>query len=210
MASESQFLAKIKDLYQKSIDKLVEQSWFQELKSKWEELDHQSRLYLKYAAWGLVSLAGIIIVLTSVFSVRSLRNEVQDKQTLLTLIKNSNDEIRQLRDSSAGGGQNRDSSQTWEAYIYSTGQSIGVEQGVLTVGSERSPSGQGTELFKESLIDLDLKHVNIRQVVRLAHILETGARPIKLRAMTIDAQEDLSGYLNAKLTVSAFKPLASN
>ena len=36
-------------------------------------------------------------------------------------------------------------------------------------------------MSKESLFDLSIKHVSVKQVVRLAYFLENGSRPVKLR-----------------------------
>ena len=72
----------------------------------------------------------------------------------------------------------------------------------MTVSAEK-PGASG-EVAKESLFDLSLKKVSIRQVVKLAYFLESGSQPVKLRNLSIDTNADASGYLDATLSVSTF------
>ena len=66
--------------------------------------------------------------------------------------------------------------------------------------------GNPSELAKEALIDLTLKKINIKQAVRYAFNLEHGARPVKLRNLSIETKSDNPGYVDAVLAVSAFTP----
>lgn len=184
---------------------LNEQEWYGQLKAKWEELDPQSRIYLKAAGLGGSILLLFIFVISAVWSVHSLKNELADKQELLTSIQTANEELRRLREETAGspaamagaGGNG-----TWPSYFEGLSATAGVDKSALTVGGEKP--GATSEQAKETLFDLSLKHVSIKQVVRMAFGLENGSRPVKLRNLSIDTHADPQGYMDATLAVSAF------
>ncbi len=184
-------------------DWLGEQEWFQQLKGKWEELDPQSRLYVKAGAASGSVLLFFILVLSAVWSVHSLKNELAEKTELLSQIQSANDELRRLRDETAGAAA-AGAQQTgpWPAYFESVGTGAGLDKATLTVSGEKP--GATSDQAKEGLYDLGLKHVSIKQVVRFAFGLENGARPVKLRNLSIDTHADPEGYMDATLAVSAF------
>lgn len=183
-------------------DFLNEQEWFQQIRVKWEELDPQSRLYLKVA--GLV--AGVLIFLYLIFSslwgIHSLKRDLADKNDLLALIDNSNEEVRRLHDIGGSIPPSDATTTPWPEYFESIAASSSIDKGILTVSAGKP--GTGGELAKEDLFDLSLKKANIRQVIKLAFNLENGARSVKVRSISVDTAADPSGYLDATLSVSAF------
>lgn len=193
-------------------DWLNEQVWFQELKTKWEELDPQSRTYLKFAAFGGTVALAIAIVLGSIWSVHSLRSELEEKQDLLSMIENANSELRRLREANAAAPASAQSGAQggpWNTYLENLAStSAGIDKGSVTVSPEQAAKSE-SETVKEAMLDVSVKHVSIRQVVRYAYSLETGSRPVKLRSLMIDTKADPSGYLDATLSVSGFTMAAN-
>lgn len=184
-------------------DWLGEQVWFQQIKAKWDELDPNSRSYLKAGAMGGALLLSLLLVVSSVWSVHSLKRELNEKQDLLSMIQSANDELRKLREQTAGlpaatGGAGG----AWPGYFESVASGAGIEKEKLTIGTEQP--GQAGDTAKESLYDISLKKVSIKQVVRYAFGLESGSRPVKLRNLQIDTQGDPEGYMDATLSVSGF------
>lgn len=195
---------KIKELINTLVENLNEQVWFQELKGKWEELDPQSRNYVRFAVAGASVLGVITILLSSIWSVHSLKIELSEKRKLLGTIQAANDEMRRLRDtvpSAAQSGQKGEGG-SWSTYFENTTGQAGMEPSNVVVSSEKA--GNSSDQTKETLYELTLKHVSIKQVVRYAFFLENGQRPVKLRHLAIDTKNDPAGYLDAVLSVSAF------
>jgi hypothetical protein len=195
---------KFKEFLEKISAAIAEQPWAQELKSKWEELDLQSKFYLKAATAG----AGIFLVLFAIFnsiwSVHKLKQELVDKRTLLTLIQNSTAEIRRLQDAmppSALRGASKDAG-PWSAYFETLANTAGMDKSNFTISIEKL--GTSSEQSKESLFDIDLKHVNVKQVLSYAVSLENGPRPAKIRNLAISTAGDPAGYMDAKFAVSGF------
>lgn len=203
MESSSQLKEKLKGL----IDTIRDLEFFQQLKAKWEEVDPQSRTYLKFAGAGGTIILLFILILSSVWSVHALKTEYQAKQDLLHEIQSANEEVRRLRESmpnvavqsNPGGDQQ---SGPWSGYLETVATTSGVDKASLSLSPEKP--GATNEQSKEFLFDIALKHVNIKQVVRYAFNLENGARPVKLRHLVIDTKVDPSGFLDASLSISAF------
>ena len=157
---------------------------------------------LKFAGFGGGALILLISVLSFIWGVYSLKREVSEKSELLNTIQTANDELRRLKETSppvqapeAGGG-------AWAQYFDAVAGGAGVDKAQLNVASEKV--GNSTDTLKETLFDVAIKKVSIKQVVRLAFAFETGARPVKLRNLTIDTKADPEGYMDATLSISAF------
>ncbi|MGZ3689709.1 MAG: hypothetical protein ACXWPM_00310 [Bdellovibrionota bacterium] len=182
---------------------LGEQQWYQQLRGRWDELDRQSQNYLKFAAIGAGILLFIIILLSSVLSVRSLKHDLSERNNLLNTIQTAGDELHRLkesnpqapRDAAATGG-------SWPSYIETVASNAGLDKSSLSISAEKP--GASSDISKEALLDVGVKHASIKQVVRLAFYLESGARPMKLRNLAIDTKADPQGYLDATLSLSAF------
>lgn len=203
----SELKEKLKEAKQSTMDSLNDQQWFQELKAKWEEIDPQSRSYLKLASLAGAALCFIVLVISSVWSVSSTRAELLEKRALLTLLQSAHEQTTQLRDSVLGRGSQpslQDSKQkmAWPSYFSGLAGTSGLSPSSVNVMGEKS--GVPGQPVKEDLFSLELKHINIRQLVRFGFSLETGSQPVKLRNLLIDTKGDFSGYLDATLAVSAF------
>ena len=184
-------------------ESLGEQEWFQQLKGKWEELDPQSRTYLKIAVLLGTFLSVCLVVLSAMWKVHTLRNELFEKKALLSVIQSANDELTRLRDvvpSSALGNKDKESP-AWPVYFENTAMAHGIEKSNIAISTEKP--GMQSEQNKEALFDLSVKRVNVKQLVKLIFALEGGQKPIKLRNLLIESK-DASGYLDATLALSAF------
>ncbi|MDR3607245.1 MAG: hypothetical protein P4M08_07690 [Oligoflexia bacterium] len=182
---------------------LGEQEWYQQIKAKWDEQDQESKSYLQIAAVGLVTAFVLYLVLSFIWGVHTLKREVDDKSQLLLQLQSANEDLQKLRsaNSSLSAIANPDNG-PWPPYFEGYAGQIGISHENLSVSE--SKAGTTNDLSKEALYDVTVKKVNVHQLVRFAYALETGSRPVKLRNLTINTQPDLSGYLDATLSVSAF------
>lgn len=160
-------------------DWLNEQVWFQQARGKWDELDPRNRLYIQIGIAAAVIGTIIMLLFAAYLNVRTLRGEVAEKRELLSLLQTSSDELRQLRDSRSGADA---ATGPWNAYFESLAQGAGVDPATMTIAPEKA--GTQTDLAKESLLDISLKKVSVRQVVKLAHAIEGGVRPVKVRQIS--------------------------
>lgn len=187
-------------------DKLSEQEWFQQLKGKWEELDPQSRSYLKMAGFASGVLLFVYLTFSSLWGVHELKRELADKADLLGVVQGANEELRRLRE---GGGSINAEVGNWNNYFESTAaQSAGIDKSMLTISAEKP--GATSDVAKESMYDIAMKKVTIKQVVKYAFQLENGNRPVKVRNISINTNADPEGFMDATLAVSGFSLIPAN
>ena len=206
MASEGFFArtfgSKLRDLN----DRLQDQVWFQQIRSKWDELDAKSRLIIRTGSlvFSVVLLAGGTGVLYK--EVQSKKTLIEERGELVTKLQKSQDELRKLREASP---LNASSDEPWNAFIESKLGAIGIAPEAMTLEPEKSidhSKEKNADLSrpKETQIDGALKKVNIRQVVKLVYAMENSGRPAKVKRLTIDTEPDESGYLNLSFTLLGY------
>lgn len=179
---------------------LQEQIWFQQLKAKWDELDARVKTYVQFGMASFVVLIVIGGAVAMLAGARSLRTELADKTEVLNQLRTASEEMAELR--RINGDSETGSASDWPAYFTTAAGTAGVKAESLTISPEKP--GSGMDASKESLFDIELKEINVRQLTRYAYSLENGGKPVKLRALSIDTKEDLSGYVSATLSVSTF------
>jgi hypothetical protein len=180
-------------------DWLNDQEWYQQIQEKWAELDAQSQFYIKSAGAVVGALLILGFTLNFVLGVRSLRQDLEDKNELLSMIQTGNEELRRLRDTNQAMSGDAG---PWNTYLETQATTAGLDRTSVIVSAEKG--SDSSEHAKETRYDIDVKKVNIRQLVRYAFSLENGTRPVKLRYLSVDTGNETTGYLNATISVSAF------
>lgn len=199
---ESNEEGRLQQLGTKVSDWLGEQEWFQELRSKWDELDPEKQLYVKIGGIAIVALGMVALVGSSLMSVNALKSDVSNKASLMAALQHASDELKRLKDSSGSANAASDTS-PWSSYFETVLTSANIDPSAYELSNEKQ--GAKGEQSRESLFDISLKHVTVKQVVRFANALEAGPRPVKLKTLEVDTKNDPTGYMDAKLSISAFK-----
>lgn len=179
---------------------LEKQVWYQEAKSKWEELNPKSRQRIT-----LITLLSGFLIATSLsitywFHVKSIERDLYQKLSIIELINNSADELRSMRASRPGGSH----SGNWADYFKEVAQNANVDPSIINVSDEKQATGSAKSLTKESYFTVTLSKSNIIQITQFAYELENGTRPVKLKQLDLDTHQDAEGYIDAKFAVSAF------
>jgi hypothetical protein len=202
--------SKMTETFEKARDWLLEQEWFQQLKAKWDELDPQSRMYLKVGGGAGSVLLVVLILFSAMWNVHALKRDYHDKLELLALIDSANIELNSLREvlppehTGPGGA---DEKVDWKSFINAAITGASLDPSAADISPEKP--GLPLDAAKESMYDVSLKHVTIRQIVRFAFMLESGGRPFKVRNLKIDTKADPTGYMDAQLAVSGFTVASS-
>lgn len=187
-------------------DKLNEQEWFQELKQKWEEFDPRTRMAAQLSAVIGFAVAVIIVVTFSYWKVLTLKKEYQSKAELLNLIQAGNDEVRQLgsfRSQGADAEIDFSNQENFKSYLAKITLDVNLSEESIEIQDIKT--GKSSDLFEETLAAIVLKNVNIKQMTKIAFEIENGSAPIRLRRLEMETRPDQSGYLSAKLFISAYK-----
>ncbi len=180
-------------------DFLNEQSWFQELRAKWDELEPESRKALQI---GMLAISGgTVFFVTFQFasSVSDTRTEFRDKRHMLQLVRTAG--------SAASSGTQRlppKAESNPRAHLEELVGSAGIQPTSLKIEQERE--GSTTTVLEERWLDAEISHVNLRQIVQLAVQAENGSQPIKIRRLEISAHpsDGGKGFLNARFSLSYF------
>jgi hypothetical protein len=209
-------------------DKIQDQVWYQQGKAKWDELDARAKTAIRYAM--LIGSAALIVggVGSSLYSVAAQKHEIEEKLGLIQKIKSAQDELRRLRDVTSrfnGGGD-----QPWGQFLQDQAGTVGIAPDSVKIVSEgvvasdagtsvpspksanRKPKEKGKEKAaapaagpEETVVEANLKQINVRQLTKYLHAIENGGRTVKVRRLQIDTHPDGSGYLDATVVVSAFR-----
>jgi hypothetical protein len=193
--------SRLAQMMEKAREWISEQEWFQELKGKWDELDPQSKMYARLGGMIGGVVIFLMIVLSSLWSVQSLKSELQGKQELLDQLQSSSDELSRLKGESMGMGDTNEKP-NWPGFVTDKASRAGIDGGSVEVSPEKPGESKGET--RETMFDVQIKHVSIKQVVRFAFNLETAEKPVKLKTLAIDTKADPEGYMDAVLSVSAF------
>jgi hypothetical protein len=209
---------KFEQIWQGFSDKIQDQVWFQQLKAKWDELDSRTKTFLKYASLLGSVVLSVGLVGNSLYSVAATKSEIDEKLALIQKIQSSQDELRRLRDvtsrfGAADGGP-------WADFLREKAQPAGFDPSIVQIASETPVGAKPAEAPKskdakgaapavsgpeETVVEVGLKRVNVRQLVKYVHEIENGGRTVKVRRLQIDTAPDESGYLDASVSVSAFR-----
>ena len=197
-------MEKLAALFQKFVDRLQEQAWFQQLRAKWDELDAQSRLYLQWA--GAVAGAALVlwIFAGTAWKVHSIKTEISEKDELIRMIQSATEELAELKDQIPAdpSGAAGTVATPLKDYLSTVASGAGISPSALGLDNEKA--GTSREGSKETLAQVTLKKINLKQMVRFLFQMENGKRPVKVRNLSIETHADQSGYMDATIQVSAF------
>ena len=192
-------------VYQNLMNKLEDQVWFQQIKAKYDELPPQTKYTLKLSCFSAIIASFGFVVFTLAVGAIEKKNEYQEKLALIQKISNSQDELRRLKETTSRAHAEGDTT-PWNDYLQGQISSLGIEaEGVSVSTPKKAPSNPKSPTLIESAdIDVTLKKMNIRQLVKLIFNIENGSRIAKIKQMNVTAQPDESGYLDLTMTVTGY------
>jgi len=190
------------NLLEKWIHSIQEKTWFIKLRAKWDELDPQSRMYIQGTSLITLAIAVFWVTIGSWWKVHAIRREIAKKNEIIQMLQSGSDEIKTLRAKISPGRALGEDRSAWLGYLESISTSMGLDKASVVISSETQ--GKTGDFFKESIFEVSLNKINVKQLTRFCFQIENGTRPIQIKKLSVDTKTDLSGYLDAKLTISAY------
>ncbi len=189
----------------KLLEKIRDSEIYQQLKLKYDELDSQSKLYVNLGAVGGVVLAVFLSLVVSMAKLNGLKSEINEREELIGYLQRSSDQIKQLQAAQHNSHNQSDTSSPFGTLVNNSLQTLNIDPAKADVGSEHP--GTQTKTATESLLDVKLTQVNLRQIQQLLFSLsEQGAlRSISIKDLTVDTKGDPSGWMDASFVVSTWK-----
>ncbi len=183
-------MSKISDAFEQFTAKIKEQEWYQQLEASFERLPPDQQKMVKMGAWAVGGLSVLIFTWTMVGSANDAKSEYYEKYELLQTLNQATDELRRLRGQNAG--MNQGGTANWKQFF----QNDSIEVLKETPGATQS-------VLQETLLDLEMKAVGLRQMVQALYKIEHGSPPMKLRALQVENGAG-DGLLSVKFSVSAY------
>jgi len=181
-------------------EKLETQVWFQEIMTKWDEMDPKVRKNLSLSIVGGGFLIFFISCFSFYWSVRNAEKDLYQKQSIIQMLQTSAEEMRSLRASRIGGSSIE--SGGWTEYFSDLAQMSRLDREKMLIGEAKMlPSKNSVQEF---IYEISFKKITISQLKDYAYSIEHGTRPVKIRNLEVDTEMNPEGYLSAKISVSAF------
>jgi malate/lactate dehydrogenase len=183
------------------LDKIKEQEWFQQLKSSFDQLPAEQQEYVKWGSFAAGVFALIYLTFSTVELAATAKNDYYDKQELSEVVNQASDEIRRLKGQNAGFAQN--SAQNWKMIL----QNLATQTQIPPESIEllKEAPGATQSIILETLLEINIKAVNTRQLTTLLYQMEHGNPPMKVKGMKITTNQE-DGTLSAHINVSGYLP----
>lgn len=196
---------KLKDTLQRIWDRIRESDAVTQLKAKYDDLDTDRKLYVNLVAVAAMSLIVVVTTMTAIARINSLKAEANEKEELIGFLQQSADQIRSLKAQQSQLGRGIDINSPISTFIDSIITNLDFDRKKVEVSNERN--GQDEKDIREFLVDVKFTQTNLRQLVRfLFQITEQSeVRHLNIKNLDIDTKNDASGYMDATVTLSAFR-----
>jgi type II secretory pathway component PulM len=195
------FSERYQDLSDKTMEKLRDQEWFQQLQASYDQLPPEQQKYVKWGSLGGAVIVFLYFAVGTLTSANSLKSEYFEKQDLLQVVNQSGDEMRRLKGQNSSFTANA-APQTWKAVLESIATNQGLTPDAIEVTKETP--GPAQSVIQETFLEVQVKNVPVRALEQMIYQIEHNTPPMKLKGMSTDTGAD--GNLTATLTISGFMP----
>jgi len=179
------------------------------MKSFWEKLDTRQR----YVA--LIGAAGVILVLCLRFAVFPLIDAKAKMKKTIAVNSQKMDEVNrldaefalqnvkiaQIRQALAS----RPADFTLFSHLEKKAQAVHIKGSIKQMNSV---PGLKTDAFEESLVDLKLEKLTIKQLTDFLYQVESQAEMIKIKRITVSKMKESPEYISVQLLVASYTPAA--
>ncbi len=178
---------------------------YQQLRSKYDELDSQKKLILNIA----FAVGVVLFILSPLFyglgSLRGLKNDLETREELIGYLQSSADRIRQYRAQSAAQSEGQKIEGPLNQWAEEVLIAANIDRTRAEISAERT--SQDTKEYSEVLLDIKLSQINLRQLTRLLFQFSEKGKPLHLvvRDLTVDTKSELTGFLDTTMTLVAYK-----
>jgi type II secretory pathway component PulM len=199
-------------------DQLASQVWYQQVRGKWEELPSDRRVLIQIGSVSLLLLIVVGLNYSALSDGNRKRAQIEETQALSQMIRETQEEIRVLKEQTPGfqSGAVEGQDAPISEYLLSVAGQNQIDPTLVTIGNEKvvgekkastaSKAAESKDLVRETLVDFTIKKLSVRQLVKLSYSLQHGARAIKIRNLNVKNADDESAYLEVTWSLSFFAP----
>ncbi len=178
------------------------------IKTFWNKLDSKQR--------NLVAGAAIIVLIALIMEIvvfpfwdgnEKLAKAIKVNQKKLNEISELSAEFTSLAAKTAEikrAVSARGADFTLFSYLEKKATQANVREEIKYMNSSRGPQSAS---FEESLIDMKLEKITIKQLADFLYFAESPADLVRIKKITINKTKESPEYLSAQLQISSFQPL---
>lgn len=179
------------------------------IKAFWNKLDKkQQKLAAGAAIFVLIALILEIAVFPFLDAKAKLAKAIKTNQKKLVEINEISAELAALEAQTAAIRNTvsaRGAGFTLFSYLEKKATQANVRGRIKYMNSSR---GAQSASFEESLIDMKLEKITIKQLADFLYYAESPADFVRIKKITVNKMKESPEYLNAQLQISSFQPLS--
>lgn len=179
------------------------------MKEFWNKLDFKQR---KMVMLAVVVVAGALMLEIIIFpfweaktkldrSIQSHRKKMVELKNLDEAFAVQREKISAIRQYAAARG----SDFSLFSYLEKKAALTGVRGNIKQMTSAK---GVSSAAFEESLVDIKLEKITIKQLADFLAVAESPAELVRIKRVVVTKMKESPEYLSAQLQVSSFQPLA--
>jgi hypothetical protein len=198
-------LAELKTKFSEFWDTIKESESYQQLKGKYDELDARTQIIIQLSIVGGFAFMILMSVLAGMAKVGGLKGDIDTREKLIGYLQQSSDTIKQYKMQAQAEAASLDSGGPLNQLALGVLGPSNIDGSRVEISNERD--GAEDKQSKEVLVDVKLSQVNLRQITKfMFNITEQGRkRNVTIRDLNIDTKDDPSGYMDAAVTIAAYK-----
>jgi type II secretory pathway component PulM len=181
------------------LDRMKEQEWYQQLSSTWSQLPPEQQRMVRIGGTVSGLLIAGYLMFSTYDSAHTAKVEYYQKEELARILTQANDELRRLKGQNSGIQQ--EGPQSWAAVFQGMASMQGLPNTAVEILKESPGATQG--VIQESLLEVKLKGLQVRQLVPFLYQIEHGTPPMKLKGLIVEPGSE-DGLLNAKVNLSGY------
>lgn len=188
-------------------DKIQQSEAVQQLRAKYDELDSQAKIYVNLGVFALIVITIFSSIVLWMMSLNDIKRQLEEKDTLIGYLHDMASQIQALK-----AKQSMESAQSYAslaAWVDRVIQNSGLDSSKFKVSAEKNTPYDKT--LTEHFIEIEMTQLNLRQISRILYEFSHGESGLKIniKDLNMNTQADpTTGYIDAKLTLSAFKNTA--
>jgi hypothetical protein len=147
----------------------------------------------------------VISILSGISKVNTLKSEMNEREEMIGYLQNSADNLKRLKAQFESSKGNQDLSSPLKAFAEGVSRQAGFEDSTkIEIGAERNGT-ESTKDIKETLLDIKLTQVNLKQLTRLLFELtdKGSARNLNIKDLSVNTK-DGTGVLDVTMVVATY------
>jgi len=177
---------KIKNSLSNLWNKLNESLWFQEIKTRWENLESFKKNLILFIILSVFILLSLMGTFSARWKIHKLKKEVDEKTALIQWMHGVYQQANQFKHYIPTNSFQK--TQSWQTYFQTLGKPVGIQEiEIQTLKKNPAPFQQK---IQQTHLKLKIEDATLEQIIQYLLAVENGSKPVQLKNLTISLQEN--------------------